>query len=168
MPLAVHGWPRLHLLLGAWAAFGPATFASAATNTPGLSVLLRAASSTTRSGGGRGFPNWISLQIGKIGADDRIYAPYGQRGRVCLEGLDVRRRPLAALVEKLRDDVDAVHFAHERGDREHAGAGTDIKRALLAGKGQQSAQTLPRRCRAAVVLLPDELSRLAEAPPKGI
>ncbi len=73
-------------------------------------------------------------------------------------------------MEKLRDDVDADHLAHERRERarERAGAGTDIKRALLAGQGQQSAQTLPRRCRAAVVLLPDQLSRLAEALPNGI
>jgi hypothetical protein len=45
--------------------------------------------------------------------------------------LDVRGRPLAALFDQLRDDVDADDLAHERreSDRERAGAGTDISSA---------------------------------------
>ena len=166
MPLAVHGWPRLHLLLGAWAAFGPATFASAATNTPGLSVLLRAASSTTRSGGGRGFANWISLQIGKIGADDRIYAPYGQRGRVCLEGSTfggARLRPSS----RNSGTTSTPITSRTSGAIASTPAPVPTSSARCSPvRGQQSAQTLPRRC--PVMLLPDELSRLAEALPDGI
>ena len=77
-----------------------------------------------------------------------------QRGYVCLDELDVPRRPRAALVEQLRPDVDADHLAHKRRERnrERPGAGTDIKCALLTGQGQQSAQTLLHRCHAAVVL----------------
>jgi len=99
-------------------------------------------------------------------------APVRQRGRVRLDELDVRGRPLAALFDQLRDDVDADDLAHERreSDRERAGAGAgaDIKRALLARQRQQVAQPLLRRCRAAVLLLRDELSRLAEASPIGV
>jgi hypothetical protein len=96
--------------------------------------------------------------------------PYGSAVASASDELDVRGRPLAALFDQLRDDVDADDLAHERreSDRERAGAGTDIERALLAGQRQQVAQPLLRRCRAAVLLLRDELSRLAEALPKGV
>ena len=89
-----------------------------------------------------------------------------QRGRVRLDELDVRGRPLAALFDQLRDDVDAGDLAHERGARAIANAPApvpDIERALLARQRQQVAQPLLRRCRAAVLLLRDELSRFAEA-----
>ena len=55
-----------------------------------------------------------------------------QRGRVRLDELDVRGRPLAALVDQLRDDVDADDLAHERRESDRERAGADIERALLA------------------------------------
>jgi hypothetical protein len=96
--------------------------------------------------------------------------PVRQPGRVRLDELDVRGRPLAALFDQLRDDVDADDLAHERreSDRERTRAGADIERALLARQRQQVAQPLLLRCRAAVLLLREELSRLAEALPKGV
>jgi len=106
---------------------------------------------------------WLEVGVGAVYARAAPGVYGGRNVTIVTADFD------AALFEQLRDDVDADHLAHERRqpDRERAGACADIERALLAGQGQQSAQTLPRRCHAAVMLLPDELSRLTEALPNG-
>jgi len=89
-----------------------------------------------------------------------------QRGRVPLDGLDVRRRTLATFGEELRNEVQADDFTHEwrQRDRERPGAGADVEHLLLARQREQLADSLARLGSAPILLLGDEGGRPGEPP----
>jgi hypothetical protein len=127
---------------------------------------LNCSSASASASSGRG--TWCSKRAGQPRSNEP--RPYGSAVASASTSSTFAGARLWPLFDQLRDDVDADDLAHERreSDRERAGAGADYERALLARQRQQVAQPLLRRCRAAVLLERDELSRLADPLPNGV
>ena len=93
-----------------------------------------------------------------------------ERGRVRLDVLDTGRRAQARLREELGDDVDADDPRDERRqcDRDRAGAGAHVERALAAVEGEQAPEPLARRRRTQLLVLGEQLRRLCEPLRNGV
>jgi hypothetical protein len=84
---------------------------------------------------------------------------------VSLDEIRIRQGARPRKLEELGHRVEPDYLAHERreGERERAGAGADVERALVSPRLGEIAHLFGKACRASVLPRRDALGRTGEA-----